>query len=389
MINLIAYTETEGLLRPSRRSREREQLSCLLPIEAKNTLMLRYLLRVLFLCGITARLIAAPLVAELAGRSVTMSLVKAADLSPVALPGVDFKLTSESVRTTANFNIYTLLQANGIAPDTEAFTIAYDLNPDISDLKSLPAGTRLDLPKVGNESAQQKLLQEGYLFQITVDPLLREDLNQRARILQELSPRFVAVAKSEAARNQISTLAKWYAQIEKSFLRRTGPPMRQETLLQLRNEVSILNSLGTRAVQIQQLSKPDGDQLAAIYQDLEAEMKKYGQVFANQAPKADALHKVLVRIQGDDTKLIERLRIYYTVNGIFRDPPTNPPVTSYAFKELGSGKTVSLPAKNYMIWAARDGDPGHPLTAPLLVQVTPEKTEIVPVDISVRNGSNP
>ena len=78
---------------------------------------------------------------------------------------------------------------------------------------------------------------------LTVDPKLREELNRRAETLQarvatftQLTPeRFDFTDASEAKKN-VESLGKWYAQIEKSFLRRTGPPLRHESLVQLRDE---------------------------------------------------------------------------------------------------------------------------------------------------------
>jgi hypothetical protein len=65
---------------------------------------------------------------------------------------------------------------------------------------------------------------------------------------------------------------------------------------------------------------PDLDQIMIIHDDVELEMAKYGQVLANEAPKADALYKVVVNITGGGAKLIDGVRVYYTNHGLYRQP---------------------------------------------------------------------
>jgi hypothetical protein len=343
-------------------------------------------------CVSLAQQASTPSETEIAGRRVVLTLVKAEDLSRQHWPSGDVKLTAEATDIRADGNIYSLLEAAGIAPDTEAFTVVYDLNPMLRDLKRLPAGTHVVLPKITSRAHLLKMLHSGNLVQLTVDPTLRQYLNTSAESLQQVAQRFAQLPtdrfdssdKGQAIQNKVATLAKWYAQIRRSFLRRTGPPLRQQTLLQMHNEADVLNLLLNQALQgSQRLSEGDQDQILAIYDDLELEMRKYWQVLANEAPKAEGLYKVVVNIKGQDTTLIDRLRVYYTVNGVFREPPVNPPVTSYPFKELGSGKSESLPVKNYKMWAAEDGNPAHPLTPPLLVKVSPVDGDTISVDLSL------
>ena len=67
-------------------------------------------------------------------------------------------LVVEATAINAVKNIYALLQANGIAPDTEAFTIVYDLNPTLRDAKTLKPGTTLELPKVVGGPMLQRMI---------------------------------------------------------------------------------------------------------------------------------------------------------------------------------------------------------------------------------------
>jgi hypothetical protein len=328
---------------------------------------------------------------DLAGRPIALALVKAEDLSSANWPNEDVRLVVETALVNADGNIYGLLQANDIAPDTEAFTVVYDLNPMLRDLKTLEPRTTLQLPKVVGGPGLQEMLNHGYLVMLTVDPKLREELNHSAEALQQavahfsLLPveRFPSTAESQSAKNKVESLGKWYGQIEKSFLRRTGPPLRRESLLQLQSEADQLNSLLEQVIQSnRRLSTADLDQIAAIHDDVELEMAKYGQVLANEAPKADALYKVVVNIKGDNAALIGNLRVHYMINGLW-EPPVNPAPTGSTFGHLGSGESEFLAVQNYKFWAALDGDPGRPLTPPIRVEVRPWKGEVQSVDLSL------
>jgi hypothetical protein len=333
---------------------------------------------------------------ELAGRSVAMNLVKAAGLAPVPWPQGTFTLKTIETKLPANPNLYHVLLDNGIAPDTEAFTLVYDLNPRFRDLKSVSAGGILELPLVGGPTELAQLKRSGYLVQLTIDQELRAELKASTDRLHAVtqdfmqhSPKPFASAteptpnKRADTQEQIATLSKWFDQINTSYLRHTGPPLRRRTLVQLRDEAGVLVSLLTKPTNSdQKLSQEDQEQIAAIYSDVALDIQKYGQVLGPTGPKADALYSVIVNVVGQDVQLIQGLRVYWAINGIFRDPPINPPVISYGFKELGSGKSEMLPIKNYRIWAARDGDPGHPVTPPLLVSVLGTE-DPVHVDLSL------
>ena len=324
---------------------------------------------------------------QLAGRQLGVNLVNAEDLSPVAGPPEGLALSAVPVKLTRDSTVYSILQANGVAPDAEAFSIVYDLNPAVKDVQNLAAGATLVFPKVSVPGNLQDKLGTEVLAALTVDPDIRADLNRRVDELDKAAAKFAhlpADASREITRKNVATLSGWYAQIKKSFLRRTGPPVRRQTLVEMDAEAEVLNFLLRRATEgHQKLSEADQDQIQAIFGDVESEIAKYGQVLANQAPKGDPVYRVVVNIKGDDPKRIQRLRVYYTFNGIYRDPPVSPHVTSYPFGHLGSGTFEPLCVKNYMVWAAADGDPSHPLTPPLLVRVSPVEGSQVDVDISL------
>ena len=322
--------------------------------------------------------------AELARRLIEMSVVRAEDLSPQAWPQQQMELKQISATVTRDTNVYILLQANGIAPDPGAFALVYDLNPGLKDVNALPPDTFLQLPSIAGGEGLKKLLQDRDLVELSVDPEIRQALNQRIEALQLLVPSIPQVTADANAQAQTSSLIGWYQQIEKRFKRKTDPPLRQATLIELRNEAALLSSILEGALhQSRQLTADEQRQIAAIYEDVKLEITQYGQVLAGAAPKGQSYYSVTVNIKGVDSKLIEGLRVYYTYNGLFRPLPAQPPIVSSGFTHLGSGQSENLLMKNYQIWAAKDGDSNHPLTPPYPFHIDSTSPTSLSVDLSL------
>jgi hypothetical protein len=309
----------------------------------------------------------------IAGRPVSVSLVKADDLSPAQWPDAAFQLTTEAVAVQANTNIYDLLTANGIEPDAEAFTIVYDLNPSLMKIDPLPSEVNLVLPKMTGGEKLQEQLRHGYLVMLTVDTGLRQELAKNASDLQDLTGRFANLTAdrftSPAAREEmlshVKGLAGWFAYVRRTFLQRTGPPLRRQTLVGMRDEVLTLNSLLSAIVGGQQkVTADEQEQVNAIYSDIQVQIRKYDNVMAGEPPGSDGQYKVVVTIHGGDPQLIQGLQVYWTYQGLFRKPPKEP-LSSQPFDGVGTGSSVSLTIADYVIWAGR---PGHPFPS-----VTDEK----------------
>jgi hypothetical protein len=200
----------------------------------------------------------------MAGRTVTLAIVHPDDLSPAAWSGAAPSLVSARSITKGDETIYSLLQANGIFPDSEAFTLVYDLNPSLRDVKDLKEGTSVELPKVSPESDLQKMVATGSLARVSVDPGTRNLLSEMTRSLQPLVSSSGGVTSAKA-QEELNTLVKWYTQIDRSYGRRTGPPLRAETLHQLVDEAAALNALLQEAVPAKRrLSADDEAQIGAI-----------------------------------------------------------------------------------------------------------------------------
>src|SRR5882724_10351471 len=188
-------------------------------------------------------------IAEAANRTVEMTLVQADDLAPVAWPKEEITLRHDSTIVSGGANVYTLLRANGIAPDSEAFALVYDLNLGLKDANNIAAGTSLALPSVTGSSGALEFLKGRQLVELTLDPGIRSVLNERIDSLQAALPQIGQLSPGADVLAQIKELITWFQQIERRLKRRTAPPLRQASLIQLNEEAGLLSSLLPDALQ--------------------------------------------------------------------------------------------------------------------------------------------
>jgi hypothetical protein len=322
--------------------------------------------------------------ATLAGRSVEMRIVTPEDLSPIAWPKGNAELT-QTTTSLEGTNVLLKLKANGIAPDSEALTLVYDLNPSVHDLNSLPANTRISLPSVKSARPElNKLLHDGYLVEFTIDPEIRQELNSRIEALQVLKPQVEKVTTDAVVIKQAEQTIVWFNEVERRFKRRTNPPLRRATLNQLNGEAYQLQSLLQGAIrQNRQATDGEKEQITAIFGDIQTVIMQYGQSLAGSISAGEPLYVVTVTIKGTDTQLIDAIRVYYTFRGLFRPLPANPPINAMGFTELGSGKSQNFLAKNYQVWAARDGDPNTPLTPTYTLNIDETSKSPISVELSL------
>lgn len=326
----------------------------------------------------STQLEAAPPEVELAGRTVSMELVKKEDLSPAAWPDETISLTTYPVITKAGDSIFDLLEANGVQPDNEAYTLVYDLNLGLEKIDPLPNNVRLVLPKVSGGPLFQRAREGGYLVMLTTDAKIKAQLSSSAGALNVLSPRFAQLERSRfavpASREEcigfVQDMTGWFGHMSKTIAQRTAKPLRRVTLMQIANEADILRHILEQPLTTgQPLAAADQAQITAIHKDLEQLIVRWDEKLGGGYPSGDLQFNVVVEILGHDQKRIRTLRVYYVVDGLFRNPPTNPPVRSTNFNGLGSGSSAMLPIKDYKVWAAQDGDPEHPATPPADLKV--------------------
>jgi hypothetical protein len=332
-----------------------------------------------FLQLVAIPLRAAPAEATIAGRQVSLTLVKAEDFSPAPWPEEVPQLTTESVTVHAGETIYDLLMANEVEPDVEAYTLVYDLNPLLSQIDPVPTGLLIVLPKIRGGDKLEEMFGQGYRVMLTVDDGLRKEIAQSASDLQELSRRFESLSDNRFANasikqamvSNIRALADWFAYIQKSFLRRTGPPLRRQTLVGMRDEGRAIGSLVSGIVGgQQQVTDADQEQVNAIHRDMQAQIKKYDNVMAGEPPAGESQYKIVVTIHGGDAKLAQGMQVYWAYQGLFRKPPREP-IASQPFDGVGSGSSVSLTSADYVIWAAWPGHPVPPVTDQKPISIGP------------------
>jgi hypothetical protein len=169
----------------------------------------------------------------------------------------------------------------------------------------------------------------------------------------------------------IKALVGWFAYIQKTFLQRTGPPLRRQTLAGMRDEALALNSLLSTVVGGQQkVTAEDQQQVNAIYNDVRGQIMKYDNIMAAEPPASESQYKVVVTIHGGDARFIQGVQVYWTYQGLFRKPPKEP-LSSQPFDAVGSGASASLTIADYVIWAGRPGRPFPPVTDSKAISIGP------------------
>jgi hypothetical protein len=87
---------------------------------------------------------------------------------------------------------------------------------------------------------------------------------------------------------------------------------------------------------------------------------------------------VTVRVLGATGEQVQNLRVYYQLTGL-----AGMNVGIFPFAKLGSPTTQVLAPKNYVIWAAKDGDPNHPVSQKFLAHIEGDQPNIQ-VDLVIR-----
>jgi len=314
-------------------------------------------------------------------RTLELGLLRLSDRKLIPWPDANVRLITESVAAGAELNLSARLAANGIEPDVGAYSLFYELNPQVTKISTIVLADKIVLPKVVAGARIGKMLtQSSHLVVLFLDSDVRSELNDASARQQLISQAFgrLPVARFNSSEEQsivvkqVQELTNWYEHIATTGRQRKGPPLNRGTLQQLRDEAVALSALTKFYIDGQaKLSAEDRAQLDAIHEDVKREIRRYDDVLSTAfAPDPDltACCPVVVVIKGDP-KIVDQLRVYYTLNGLFRNPPPSPIPGSTPFTELGSGKSVTLRAKNYKFWAARESDPDHFLTVPVKIEL--------------------
>ncbi|MEW6737567.1 MAG: hypothetical protein AB1489_40165 [Acidobacteriota bacterium] len=335
------------------------------------------------LLGLPLPVKASPLEVKLANQIITLELVKDNEcFSPVEWPSEEISLNIIAEVIEKDERVFDLLKTNGIHPDVEAYSLLYDLNPNLKKIDPLPSGDSIKLPSIkGGEQLKEKL-RNGHIIVLTVNKQLKDELSALAIKINSLYKQIKIKQNNSNKTKQklidyLADLADWFLYIRNKFLQRTGPPLRYETFLQIRNEAELLTHLMEKMLNSNRhLTRLQKNQIIAIHKDIELDIDKYENQMSGALPDGEPLYKVVVCIKGKNEERIKSIRVYYIANGLFREPLTNPPVDSLGFPNLGSGASKELPIKNYKIWGAKDGDPLHPLTTIFYLEVRPRDIDL-------------
>jgi hypothetical protein len=343
----------------------------------------------LFACLISAVLLGAATSPDvprvtLAGRTIQLSLVRGDDLTSAEWPNSQIRL--ESVETTVEgSNVLLKLKANGIAPDTDALAIVYELNPSIVDLNSIPRGVKVRIPSVETSDVTfHSWLARGYLVRITADPDLQRRISDQTALLESLRSAIPTATTDTQIQRKLETIIAWLADMDRRFKRRTEPPLRRATVDEIGLEAEQISALlQASAASKAGLTDREKQQVNAVFDDLQIVANQFSQTLASVIPEGEQSYSVVVAIKPTDGASVDELRVYYILNGLYRPLPSNPAIQADGFSELGSGKSKVLLMKNYRIWAAKDGDPNHPRTTVFPLNIDPTAKSPITVELSL------
>jgi hypothetical protein len=312
---------------------------------------------------------------EFAGHRISALQVNMQDRSTVELPQSK-SLITKSVSLESGTTATQLLLSNGIAPDVGAYSLLYSLNPDMHSEADLQRANMLTLPIYGDFTVPS-----GHLISFFLDRDLVDELGSVTKDLSSALGRLSRLDNTKVSVRKLRDCEHWLQTMVKTFQQRRGPVTSRETLDLLVKEATMLSQLAK--ITPEALTKLQLSRLDALHADIRREIVRFDDIMAGAPPGPEPRYPVIVDILGQD-KSDSPLRIYYTLNGLFQDPPTDPPVRSVPFPTIGSSSKNFMPAKNYRIWAAPDGQPGKPATPRILVELrAPGSEGVLRVSLSV------
>jgi hypothetical protein len=314
---------------------------------------------------------------RLAAHDIDLTLVRLSDRALVPWPDGPPTLRTTAVAWSSPASLADALARNGINPDSHSYLLFYDLNPGIRRPSDIVVGTSVTLPLIVGNPALERMINDGsHIVRVTLDGAMHRRLEQSADRLRNASQHFLdARSAASALSGQVGELRTWITQIAEVDRNRRGPIMRGDSLEQLAAEADAATAIIGRARTAGgALPANDTRQLLAIHADLKLESERFTERLSNAVPVDDDHDCCIVNvtIAGVDKSELAGLRVYYTLNGLYQPPPPLPPGVR-PFSQLGSG-TMRLRAKNYQIWAARDGQPERPVTPALLTAVEETKS---------------
>ena len=297
---------------------------------------------------------------QLAGREVTLTLLKQRAPSTTRLPEGEVKLITQKVTVRRTENIRRLLKANGIHLDANSLSLVYDLNPALDDAAAIKPGTILTLPRVTGGRALQKALSQGDLVIFTVDQKMKNELRGNIERLKELAPRvsdldstrFGNPEGKETTLRSIEGILGSLDVVRKGLILSHQFLVSKELLGQLAADAELLRTLLEGAVSAgNQLGAAQQEQIQILEQDLQVKMAAFNEARGDELLSRQDVRVVVKTIKPEDGSQVPNLRIYYAREAFYKRGEEK------AFGKLSSPAEEVLPMGNYRMWARRDGNP--------------------------------
>jgi hypothetical protein len=287
-------------------------------------------------------------------------------LVPVPLAGETVQV-SEAVLAEGQ-TVDFLLRSRGIRPDSEALTLVYELNPELTSVAGLGKGSRLILPEVrlgANPPADP-----GSLVALTVAPELKEEFSRHVEGLKEATMRAwsfdlnscdapssagAAGRSGRSIRQTVEDITCTLQFVHLGILRRNGPPVPEEVLRHLSADAAQVRLVVQRAAAAGPRWVPRAEDQAAVQTamvDLEIKKRAIVQIASGVRTKRwnGAWVEIRTLKQGRE---VSGYRIYYApdwAKDLLRPSGHVTPCKEW------------LEEADYIFWAGDERDPKRQLS---------------------------
>ena len=265
----------------------------------------------------------------------------------------------ETISLSSATTLVRVLEDAGWIADSNALALILELNGQVVPAV-LPAKTTLKVVFLQGQRRWDDPRMMGERIRVTMDIRLQDALLSQVKSLRDTWDRHEGTKTLDSAtRMTVEAMIDRFSFIGASLAARRHSPLRRQTLEHLGAEAKALEALliGPRA--------SDGADwlpiLRNINDDLANEVPLFQETLAVNSPRFDPQLPVRIRTFGTPPNKLTA-RVYYTLGGLYREPPTPPVGPVDSVTQIGSDVTVRLQARTYMFWIAPDGQPTRPMS---------------------------
>ena len=315
----------------------------------------------------------------IAGREVALIAVDAVSLAPLKIDTENIHVKTRVISVSNLSEIYFVLRQRRIAPDVDAISLVYELNPSIEDLGLLPPNTRVAVPELVFHNPSN--FNTDYSVQLRLDSSKRDRLSAQVDALQLSIPNLSAILDDRDTISHLDSLLHWFTDIQRAYRQRLGPPQRLHTLSQLLAESTKVRTIVDEGLRNRKVGLNDESKIADIFDDISLEMTYYNQLMSGQETPPERYRNLTVSLVGGDELTNSNIRIYYVCKGLYELPLKSPP--NIMFTRIGGGRTERVPGKAYFVWGALDERPDVPVTARAYIKLDGSSPLNAMLDLSV------